>query len=72
LVFSERRYKRLLLDRELVENIASLSCWTLIYCPDQEFKEMIEIHNELYLHDFAYLLQEAVNKKRSEMFFGQY
>lgn len=71
-MFSERRYKRLLLDRELVENIASLSGWTLIYCPDQEFKEMIEIHNELYLHDFAYLLQQAVTKKNSDKFFGHY
>lgn len=48
----------LLKDRELVENIASVKSWIRIYCPQDYFRELLEVGNDSYLHDFSYLLLE--------------
>lgn len=59
--FEQERYQRTLLkDKELDQNIESVKEWCLIYCPDEEFKELLDIGNDIYLNDFSYLLLQQI------------
>lgn len=59
--FEQEKYKRLVIkDNELDQNIKSVDEWCLIYCPDDEFKALLTINNNLYLDDFSYLLLQQI------------
>ena len=45
-------------DKELVDNITTLSEWIKIYSPQKYFNSIVDTENELYLQDFSYILQE--------------
>jgi hypothetical protein len=53
--------RMMLKDKELQENILSVKSWIRIYCPQDYFRELLEVGNQNYLHDFSYLLLEQSN-----------